>query len=95
MTSFEISTLNPAVTAADYLLAAVGQEAAKVALVALRADWLTPDEAWDLEPVAVGLAYLLGMECPKHRGADPTITISADPRELADAVSARLRKEES
>lgn len=64
-----IDAFDPAVIAADYTIAALGRDGARLALIALRADWLTPDEAARLEPFATGIAQLLGEQLPAHREA--------------------------
>jgi len=90
---FEITQLNPAVTAADHVVAALGQEAARLAMISLRADWLTPTEAYDLEPLAVGIAYLLEEECPPHRNEPANITVAPlTQKEVADHIAARVRE---
>lgn len=61
--------LDSGVIAADYVTAALGRDGAQLALVALRAEWLTPAEAEQLEPLAVGLAHILGTALPAHRAA--------------------------
>ncbi len=92
----EINSLNPAVTAADYLIAALGMDGAKLALWALRADWLLDREAKQLEPLAAALAYLLNEECPKHCGKKVTTrVVTATPTEIGAAVVAHVRKEDA
>lgn len=61
---------DPAVIAADYVVAALGRDGARLAVAALRAGWLTPEEAAVLEPLAAGIAFMLGEPLPKHRHAD-------------------------
>jgi hypothetical protein len=69
MTAFrEIDNLDPAVIAADHLLAAVGRKNAYLLMHALRADWMIPEEAEKFEAVVAGLAYLAGEDAPKHQG---------------------------
>lgn len=86
-----IDTMHPAVAAGDYLMAAVGQEGARLALWAFRADWLLQREADVLEPLAAAIAYLLKEEVPKHRGRScKTKIVQGD---VGAAVSQRLRIE--
>ncbi len=76
MTTTTLDTLHPAVAAADYLIAGLGREGALLALAALRAGWLAPDEAVRVEPLAVSIGYLLSVPVPKHRGVDATMTVA-------------------
>ena len=71
--------LHAVVTSADYLIAGLGPEPARLVLRALRAGWLTPEEAETLEPLAAAIAFLLGdVDVPQHRGSDArTVRIHA------------------
>lgn len=51
----------PAVIAADYIVAALGEENARLAVAALCAGWMTDDEAARLEPLAAAVARMIGM----------------------------------
>lgn len=62
-----LDAFDPGLIAADYVTAAIGVDGARVALVALRAGWLTPAEAERLEPLAAGLAQILDEPVPPHR----------------------------
>lgn len=65
-----INPFDRGVIAADYVIAALGRDGALVVLRALRAGWLTPAELEQVEPLARGIAHLLGEELPPHmRGA--------------------------
>lgn len=60
-------SLHPAMTAADYLLAAIGVKNAPLAVSALSAGWLTYDEAETLRPVADCVSWLADIDPPIHR----------------------------
>lgn len=64
----KLDWLDPALIAADYAVSAVGHEHAETLLAALRAGWLTKAEAEALEPFAHGVAQILGVSLPVHRG---------------------------
>ncbi len=64
------SVLHSIVTSADCAIAGLGLENAMLLMRALRAGWLTPEEAERLEPLAVAIALLLDVDVPQHRGAD-------------------------
>ena len=86
-----IDTFHPAVSAADNIVAAVGEEGAAIVLWALRADWLLRREAERLEPIAAGIAYLLKKEVPRHRGQKcRTSVVRAD---VGEAISRILRQD--
>ncbi len=57
-----------AITAADYALTRIGIENAKLLVLALSADWLTPREYETLKPLAVAAAYLSGVSYPQPEG---------------------------
>jgi hypothetical protein len=57
--------LDPATTAADYALAALGLERAPLLVAALTAGWMSDDERAALRPLAVGVAYLAGLPYPE------------------------------
>ena len=63
-----LDAFEPGLVAADYVTAALGPAGAHLALLALRAGWLTPAEAEQLEPLARGLAQILDEPVPTHRG---------------------------
>ena len=69
---FNGDNLHPAMTAADYTIAAIGRENAELFVLALTAGWLTPDEAQRLRPIAAGVAYLAELDVTtlKHRGKE-------------------------
>ncbi len=56
----EFDSLAPATTAADYLLAAIGVENAKLARSALTAGWMTDAEREVLAPLADAILHLAG-----------------------------------
>jgi hypothetical protein len=92
----EINTLDPVVTAADYLISALGKEGAQVAMWALRADWLLVREAESVEDLAVSIAYLLGEDCPRHHGQKTTKhVVAATSTDVGDAIAAHLYKEDA
>jgi hypothetical protein len=57
--------LDPATTAADYAIAALGVERAPLLVAALTAGWLSSEERDALRPLAVGVAYLAGLPYPE------------------------------
>ena len=57
-----------ALTAADYVLAAIGPDNAGLLVAALTAGWLTPEEAERLRPLAAGIAYLGGVDLTAQSG---------------------------
>jgi hypothetical protein len=63
----KLDRLHPAVTAADYTIAALGPEAALLLLHVLRVGWMTPGEVAQLEPLAQGIAQLLEVDLPPYR----------------------------
>lgn len=65
----DFDPLSNEAAAADYAIAALGRDDAKLLLLTLRAGWLTPDEAARLEPFASAIATLLGEPLPTHRKA--------------------------
>lgn len=88
-----LSTLHNVVTAADYAIAGLGRDGARLAMRALRAGWLTEAEAETLEPLAAAIAYLLGDDLPPYRGRDVrTVEITpAGGRDLAAAITEHMR----
>lgn len=91
----EIDTLHPAVAAADYLISGLGKEGARIVMHALRAGWLTPSEAEQVEPLAVAIAYLLEESCPAHRDRPPSTTINtASTRAVANRIAEHLERTE-
>lgn len=58
--------------AADHIVTLLGgheDERVHLLLVALRADWMTPDEAASLEELASAIAWIAERELPEHRSA--------------------------
>lgn len=70
--------LSPYAIAADAIAAALGNQAAYILLVCLRAGWLTTREADLLEPLAVELGRMIGEEVPPHRGRAAEVTGGLD-----------------
>lgn len=66
-------TGSAAMAAADAILVALKHRGARLAISAFRAGWLNEEEVKLLEPVAAGIAYLLGdgdattVPLPAHR----------------------------
>jgi len=58
--------LDPATTAADYAIAAIGVERAPLLVAALTAGWLSAEERAALRGLAVGVAYLAGLPYPEE-----------------------------
>lgn len=64
----KVDPFDPAIIAADYVLAAIREpEARKLVVLALSAGWLTPAEFEQLKPLANAVAYLAGLPAPTHR----------------------------
>jgi hypothetical protein len=64
----------PIRAAARLMVDALGAHAAYLAAVALRAGWLTPREAAQLEPLAAELGRQLGEDLPAHRAGRAGVT---------------------
>jgi len=65
-------------SAGDHVVTLVGKEAAWVAVMALRAGWLSPREAEKLVPLARGIALILGEDLPPHRHAEGMTSLERD-----------------